>query len=170
MREFIGFGGETPKEILDMLMANAVDTEIQNYTRFFDEDELKEKNEEFLNGSVEYEKLQDELDAVKKKYAGKMKPLKIENKTLLHQLKIKGEALKEEVYKMVDQEAKQVGYYSKDGKLIYERRIRKDEILQENLFKLPIPAPKADINNRIESKSGTDDLSFNSLGEEESPI
>lgn len=159
MNEFIGFGGESPKEIKALLESNADATEKMKYVRYFDEDELAEHNERFLNQSVEYETLNDELDLIKKQYAGKMKPLKAENKVLLKELKLKGEEKDEEVYKIIDQEAKEVGYYSPQGILIHTRRIRKDEI-QSSLFKTHKPKA-ADPDSRIEAKkTGTDDFKF----------
>ena len=50
----------------------------------------------------------------------------------------------EDCYKLIDQQTRQVGYYTKEGTLVYQRAARHDE-LQPNIFKLN-PA-----------KTGTDD-------------
>lgn len=164
MNEFIGNGGESPKEILEILQSNADGTEPMQYVRYFSEDELAEKNEKFLSQSIEFEKLSDDLAVIKKQFKGKMDPLKAENRELLTMLKDKGESLKEDVYKFIDQEEKAVGYYSKEGKLIHSRPIRRDEITQGSLFKMPAREKEPTTihpDKRIESQAtGTEGNDF----------
>lgn len=77
-------------------------------------------------------------------YNEKIKGYKITIKDAADKLKSKSTYVKEPCYKLVDQQTRQVGYYNKEGMLVYQRAARHDE-LQPRLFKLP------------QQKTGTDD-------------
>lgn len=157
MNDFIGTGNETPEEILALLQANADETDTMTYTRFFTEPELQDKNEEFLSKSIEFRKLSEELDEVKKTFKGKMDPLKVATNGLLTELHNKGEIIKNgDVFIIIDQEEGRVGTYSPEGKLLSERGIKKSELRQPGLFSLPKKQPEITIKPGEVAATGTE--------------
>jgi len=163
MKDFIGIGGETPEEILEILQANADDTEEMAYLDYFTQEELEEENSKLIDNLVDYEKLNDEFDNVKKDYNAKLKPLKERNKLALKQVKMGGIELKEHVYKFINHEDKQVSFYSKKGILIQTRpqlpSERQTTIIKAIRSNEAVKTPYVeDPNKRIESsKTGTSD-------------
>lgn len=77
-------------------------------------------------------------------YNEEIKGYKNTIKDVADKLKSKTTYVNEPCYKLIDQQTRQVGYYNKEGMLVYQRAARHDE-LQPNIFKLN-PA-----------KTGTDD-------------
>lgn len=161
MKDFIGTGGETPEEILHLLKANADDTEQMKYVRYFSDSELAEKTEDYIQKSVTFEKLSDEKEKLVKQLTAQMKPLKIETKSLLTEIKNKGEKRDEDVFVFIDQDEREVGYYSFEGKLIHSRKALRTEIRQPGLFNLKKETEKSiTIMPDQAAKTGTDDFSF----------
>lgn len=132
MKHFIGIGNETPSEILDLLRANADNTSKQSYVRYFGEEEMKEKNELFIEKSMDLRRLNGELEDVKREFKAQIDPVKIEVNTLLTQLNDKGEQIiNGEVFEIIDIEAKEVGTYGADGYLITSRPLKNNELANQ---------------------------------------
>jgi len=118
----------TPTERLNALRTNADKIEENaSYERELTEDELNTKREQFVDNSITVSKLEDELNAVKKAYKGKIEPLKTTNRGLQYEIKSKRTTEKGTLYHMANQESGYMETYNEAGELIGKRRLRPDE-------------------------------------------
>jgi len=176
MKQFIGTGRETPKEILEILQANADDTGEENFVRPYADDQMKKVEQEFLSGQKEFKKLQNKINKLKKEYSGRMKPLKENNDQLLTNIELKGEMVLEEVFYFTDFAEGKVGTYDNRGNLISERAALPSELKKSaNIFQMSPPAEEKFFNPNkfIESAAnGTEDTeSFRVIdNDDEQPI
>lgn len=76
---------------------------------------------------IDVRQMESELARLKKEYAEKMKPMKIELSELLNNIKFRSQMVKEKVYIFIDYEKNQVGYYTAEGILVYKRQLKIDE-------------------------------------------
>lgn len=99
--------------------------------------------ETLADASIKKLEQEEAKKAAVQMYNEEIKGYKLTIKDAADKLKSKSTYVKEPCYKLIDQQTRQVGYYNKEGMLVYQRAARHDE-LQPNIFKL---APK----------TGTDD-------------
>lgn len=121
MEKYLGLEYEDLAEREQYIKDNADSIENMGYSKPIPSDQIEKLKETLADASIK--KLEQEEA---KKAAVQM-----------YNEEIKG-------YKLIDQQTRQVGYYTKEGTLVYQRAARHDE-LQPNIFKLN-PA-----------KTGTDD-------------
>lgn len=110
-------------------------------------EQLQQRKEELANASIEIAEIEQEAKEAAAHYKGKLKPLKETRARMVGDIKSKSEYVKELCYKFVDQEARETGYYNKEGDLIESRPATADE-LQTTLFGV--------IRNQEADKTGTD--------------
>jgi hypothetical protein len=67
------------------------------------------------------------LKSHKEAYNASVKPLKELNKEILRKVRTGVEDVVEDVYLVKDLEEEKMGYYSKDGKLVFERSLKPEE-------------------------------------------
>ena len=132
--------GEARKQFL---ADNADAVEKKEYMRHFTPEELLKKKEGLSETCISINDIEEELTEIKKQYAEKLKPLLETKKRILGELKKKAELVNEDCYKFLDSEAREVGYYNRNGDLIESRPAYSDE-LQATIF-------------QISRKTGTDD-------------
>lgn len=126
MQSQIGHGLQG-QELEDFLKANADKIETKTYMRYFDKTEAEELKEELSNHMVELNDIEEEQREQNLAFKERKKPLVKRKKEILRDLKINATEVTEDVYKMVDQEAKMVGFYNRSGTLITSRPINPDE-------------------------------------------
>ena len=104
---------------------------------------IEKLKETLADASIKKLEQEEAKKAAVQMYNEEIKGYKLTIKDAADKLKSKSTYVKEPCYKLIDQQTRQVGYYTKEGTLVYQRAARHDE-LQPNIFKL---APK----------TGTDD-------------
>lgn len=112
------FQHKDEQERIDLLDANADEVLEDTYMKMFDNEQLTKKKDELVSSAIKIDKLEQKIRDFKAKIDEELKPLKDSRKSLLEQLKNGGEQVTEKVYKFIDLEAKEVGFYNKDGQLI----------------------------------------------------
>lgn len=124
--------GEARKQFLE---DNADAVEKKEYMRHFTPGELLKKKEGLSETCIQINDIEEELKAIKKEYAKKLQPLVELKIKVLGELKKKAELVKEDCYKFIDSEAREVGYYNKNGDLIESRPAYTEE-LQTTMFQV----------------------------------
>jgi len=119
----------------------------KGYMKPYTPEELQGLKEKLANVSIEIAEIEAEIKQVQSEYKGRLKPLKEARSNMASNIKSKAEYVNEICYRFTDQEAKETGYYNKDGKLVECRPATADE-LQPTIF--------AGIRH-IGTKTGTDD-------------
>jgi len=76
---------------------------------------------------IDVRQMEVELTKLKKEFAEKQKPLKIEVSDLLNKIKFRSEMVTEQVYIFIDHERNEVGYYTSAGILVHKRMLKIDE-------------------------------------------
>ncbi|WP_353124083.1 hypothetical protein [Dysgonomonas capnocytophagoides] len=134
MDKFLG-QDKSEQERKSFLADNCDAVEEHGYTRRFSTDELNQKKENLANLSVEINDIEEEKKDAMESYKDRLKPLNIDKKVLLDEIKKKSEFVNEECYKFIDHEEKVVGYYNKLGELVSSRPIMPQE-MQKTIFQL----------------------------------
>lgn len=129
------------------LKDNCDKVEEKGYMKPYTPEELQQRKEELANASIEIMEIEEEAKATASRYKERLKPLKEHRARMVGDIKSKSEYVKELCYKFVDQEARETGYYNKEGDLIESRPATADE-LQPTLFGV--------IRNQESQKTGTD--------------
>lgn len=134
MDKFLG-QDKSEVERMNFLADNCDAVEEHGYTRRFSTDELNQKKENLANLSVEINDIEEEKKDAMDTYKDRLKPLNIDKKVLLDEIKKKSEFVNEECYKFIDHEEKIVGYYNRYGELVSSRPIMPQE-MQKTIFQL----------------------------------
>jgi uncharacterized protein (DUF342 family) len=121
---------EERKEMLD---ANADAVEHLGYTRSLPSEEVDQLKEQLMSVQIKIEEKQEELKEKSKELNTLIKDYKDSRKKVTAKLKTRSEYIEEDCYKMIDEKRREVGYYSKEGILVYSRPARKEE-LQKSIF------------------------------------
>ena len=130
------------------LKDNCDKVEEKGYMKPYTPEELQQRKEELANASIEIAEIEQEAKEAAAHYKGRLKPLKEARANIVSNIKAKAEYVKELCYKFVDQEARETGYYNKEGDLIESRPATADE-MQTTLFGV--------IRNQESQKTGTVD-------------
>lgn len=118
----------TPAERLQALKNHADKIEENaSYERDLSEDELSAKREMFVDNSINVCMLEDELNAVKKAYKGKIEPVKTTNRGLQYEIKTKRTTEKGTLYYLANQDSGYMETYNEAGEFIGKRRLRPEE-------------------------------------------
>lgn len=116
-----------------MLDANADAIEHLGYTRSLPSEEVDQLKEQLMSVQIKIEEKQDELKEKSKELKTLISDFKENRKKVTAKLKTRSEYIEEDCYKMIDQKRREVGYYSKEGILVYSRPARKEE-MQKTIF------------------------------------
>lgn len=114
-------------ERLQMLEDNADAVEVISYLKHFESDELAEMKDDLVNALIQIHEYNLELAQIKSKYKEKIKPLAELVNENQEKIKMRAESIKGKCFKLVDYEAKMVGYYNPLGNLVFERPASRDE-------------------------------------------
>ncbi len=118
-----------------MLRDNADAIEIKGYMKPFTDSELREKKDDLAKSVIEIAQIEQEKKEAVAEFKARLKPLRNDKTRLLEQIKNKAEFVKEDCFKLVNQEEGMVGYYNANGELIESRPIRADE-RQATIFQM----------------------------------
>lgn len=117
----------------EMLDANADAVEHLGYSRSIPSHEVDELKEQLSSTQIKIEDKAEELSTKSKTLKDEIKGLKMIRKQIVTKLKSRSEYVEEDCFKMVEKNTREVGYYNAEGKLVYSRPARKDE-LQTTIF------------------------------------
>ena len=121
------FQGFTDDQREAMLEANADEITKGRYTKRFSGHEKNERRKRNAEIDIELAKINEEYDEVKKEFKERKEPLLDEKKTILEEIKAGGKFVEGKLYKIVDREKKEVGYYDEDGFLVEQRRMTSED-------------------------------------------
>lgn len=121
------------EERIQMMRNHADKVEETTYEKELTQEELDAKREMFVDNSIQVSNLEDELNAYKASYKGKMEPLKQINKVLQQEVKTKRQRVKGTLFHMANHETSYMEVYDETGELVSSRRLRPDE-KQARLF------------------------------------
>lgn len=144
MEKFIGQDIENLQEREQFIKDNAEGIETMGYSKPLKSSVIDKLKEQLANTTIEKEEVEADKKAANQQYNADLKNLRTTIGDIAEKLKSKSEYVNEGCYKLVDEEEKMVGYYNKEGMLVYERQARLEE-LQPKLFKMNA------------GKTGTDD-------------
>lgn len=122
MKELL-FEGYTDDRRQQLLEDNCDAIENGSFTKRLTADERNARRKRNAEIDIELAKIDDELKEFKEDIKKRRQPLAAEKEQLLSEIKTNGRFISGKVYKFVDREAKEVGYYGEDGFLIEERRM-----------------------------------------------
>ena len=133
MNKTIGKDIDNPIQREQFIKDNADKVENKGYMKPYTPEELQGHKEKLANVSIEIAEIEAEMKQVQAEYKGRLKPLKEARANMVSNIKAKAEYVKELCYKFVDQEARETGYYNREGDLIESRPATADE-MQPTLF------------------------------------
>lgn len=129
---------ESPGNRLEQLKNSADKVEIFSYPRELSIGEIQELQSNLSQDMIFVDKQDQELKVAKEIFKAATKPIKQQIAKNLQLIRTQVEEVSEEVYLLKDIEEGKMGYYSKEGNLVFERNLRQDEMqysIQEHLRK-----------------------------------
>jgi hypothetical protein len=110
-----------------VLEDNADSVEIIGFLKQFTVDELAEIRSELVENLIQIQDLKNELKEVQKQYKDQIEPLAEMVQIAQEKVRLRAESVKEKCYKLIDHEARMVGYYDRTGNLVLERPLGSNE-------------------------------------------
>ena len=135
MQREIGKDVEQGKKRIAFLLDNCDKAEEKSYMKRFTPDQLLQMKEVLSETAININDIESEKKEAMAEFKARLKPLEEEKQRLLSGLKNKSELVKEQCYKFIDLESREVGIYNQDGDLIEARPAYADE-LQTNIFQM----------------------------------
>lgn len=129
---------ESPGDRLEQLKNSADKIENFSYPRELSNGEIQELQSNLSQDMIFVDKKEQDLKVAKEIFKSATKPVKQKIAKNLQLIRTQVEEVSEEVYLLKDIEEGKMGYYSKDGILVFERNLRPDEMqysIQEHLRK-----------------------------------
>jgi len=129
---------ESPGDRLEQLKNSADKVEQFSYPRELSIGEIQELQNNLSQDMIFVDKQDQELKVAKEIFKAATKPIKQQIAKNLQLIRTQVEEVSEEVYLLKDIEEGKMGYYSKEGNLVFERNLRQDEMqysIQEHLRK-----------------------------------
>lgn len=114
-------------ERLAILEANSERKEKFTYSRELDVAEIQELHSELSQLLIHVDQYEQELKMQKEIFKANTKPAKEKIRGILQNVRSQVEEVTEEVFLMKDLEAGKIGYYTKEGRLVFERRLKPEE-------------------------------------------
>jgi translation initiation factor 2 beta subunit (eIF-2beta)/eIF-5 len=134
----------SPDERIEMLKANAVKTEKFSYARELEQSEIQELQNELSQQMIAVDQEDQKLKVHKEAYKSVVKPIKTAIGANLQKIRTGVEEVNDDVFLMKDLAEEKMGYYSKEGKLVFERKLKPEEL-------------QYSINDYSNKKTGTND-------------
>lgn len=135
MEKFLGIEYPEGSARQDFLDANSDAIENIGYSKRFSTDELLKKKDDLSSLAIEINDIEERKKEKMSEFKEQLKPLEEDKKKLLSDLKNKSEYVNEECYKIINHEEKMVGFYNKQGELVYSRPIQSQE-MQKTIYEL----------------------------------
>jgi hypothetical protein len=119
--------GETASERLEQLKNSAEKVESFSYPRELSTGEIQELQSHLSQDMITVDQEEQKLKVAKEIFKAATKPVKQTIAKNLQMIRTQVEEVTEDVYLLKDIEESKMGYYSKEGKLVFERNLRPEE-------------------------------------------
>jgi hypothetical protein len=129
---------ESSSERLEALKNSADKVEMFSYPRELSNGEIQELQSNLSQDMIVVDKEEQKLKVAKEIFKSATKPVKQNIAKNLQMIRSQVEEVHEEVYLLKDVNESKMGYYSKEGILVFERNLRPDEMqysIQDHLRK-----------------------------------
>mgnify|MGYP001021265101 CR=1 FL=1 len=129
---------EPREERIQQLKNSADKVEIFSFPRELSNGEIQELQSKLSQNMIFVDKEEQILKVAKEIFKSAVKPVKQQMAKDLTMIRTQVEEVTEEVYLLKDVAENKMGYYSKDGNLVFERTLRPEEMqfsTQEHLRK-----------------------------------
>jgi len=118
---------ESPADRLEQLKSVAEKLEDFSYPRELTVGEIQELQSGLSQDMITVDRAEQELKIAKEVFKSEVKPIKQQIAKNLQMIRTQVEEVKEKVFLLKDLKEEKMGYYSKDGILVFERERRPDE-------------------------------------------
>lgn len=135
MEKVLGKEVEAGAKRIAFLADNCDKIEEKGYMKRFSQEELIAMKDNLSEVAIEINDIEEEKKLIASEFKERLTPFKDEKKRLLVGLKNRAEFVRENCYKFVDTETRQVAYYNAEGDLVDYRGANADE-LQGNIFQI----------------------------------
>lgn len=121
------------KARIDFLRDNCDAVEDLGYTKQLPNEEIEALKDRLVENNIQLRDVRADKKAANKEFNDQIKQLEESNDEVTGKLKAKSEFVTEACFKFVDTETREVGYYNREGLLVYCRPGRPEE-MQKSLF------------------------------------
>ena len=119
--------GESANDRLEQLKNSAEKVESFSYPRELSTGEIQELQSHLSQDMITVDQEEQKLKVAKEIFKAATKPVKQTIAKNLQMIRTQVEEVTEDVYLLKDIEESKMGYYSKEGKLVFERNLRPEE-------------------------------------------
>ena len=119
--------GESASDRLEQLKNSAEKVESFSYPRELSTGEIQELQSHLSQDMITVDQEEQKLKVAKEIFKAATKPVKQTIAKNLQMIRTQVEEVTEDVYLLKDVEESKMGYYSKEGKLVFERNLRPEE-------------------------------------------
>lgn len=119
--------GESAIDRLEQLKNSAEKVESFSYPRELSTGEIQELQSHLSQDMITVDQEEQKLKVAKEIFKAATKPVKQTIAKNLQMIRTQVEEVTEDVYLLKDIEESKMGYYSKEGKLVFERNLRPEE-------------------------------------------
>ncbi len=121
------------KARIDFLRDNCDAVEDLGYTKKLPNEEIEALKDRLVENNIQLRDVRADKKAANKEFNDQIKQLEESNDEVTWKLKAKSEFVTEACFKFVDTETREVGYYNREGLLVYCRPGRPEE-MQKSMF------------------------------------
>ena len=121
------------KARIDFLRDNCDAVEDLGYTKQLPNEEIEALKNRLVENNIQLRDVRADKKATNKEFNDQIKQLEESNDEVTGKLKAKSEFVTEACFKFVDTETREVGYYNREGLLVYCRPGRPEE-MQKSMF------------------------------------
>lgn len=121
------------KARIDFLRDNCDAVEDLGYTKQLPNEEIEALKDRLVENNIQLRDVRADKKAANKEFNDQIKQLEESNDEVTGKLKVKSEFVTEACFKFVDTETREVGYYNREGLLVYCRPGRPEE-MQKSMF------------------------------------
>lgn len=121
------------KARIDFLRDNCDAVEDSGYTKQLPNEEIEALKDRLVENNIQLRDVRADKKAANKEFNDQIKQLEESNDEVTGKLKAKSEFVTEACFKFVDTETREVGYYNREGLLVYCRPGRPEE-MQKSMF------------------------------------
>lgn len=121
------------KARIDFLRDNCDAVEDLGYTKQLPNEEIEALKDRLVENNIQLRDVRADKKAANKEFNDLIKQLEESNDEVTGKLKAKSEFVTEACFKFVDTETREVGYYNREGLLVYCRPGRPEE-MQKSMF------------------------------------
>ena len=121
------------KARIDFLRDNCDAVEDLGYTKQLPNEEIEALKDRLVENNIQLRDVRADKKAANKEFNDQIKQLEESNDEVTGKLKAKSEFVTEACFKFVDTETREVGYYNREGLLVYSRTGRPEE-MQKSMF------------------------------------